>query len=287
MKVYEILGMLALLALVIALPLYATWEPQRMAQAGEALQTRRVTDAAILYLNSCSRCHGPDGAGLESMPPLSNPALAEADQSALYDAIAHSPHGSVMASWHVGEKGALSGYQVEGLVTLISSAAWDRVMALAEEIGTVGAEPPPVVDLALLEPAGDDDPHECRSCHEEPAIHADRFGLNCARCHNLQAWKPALLTRHTFRLDHGTDQQLACQTCHTDSYSENTCYGCHDHQLEEMQDVHAAEGMLKIDTCIECHPTGEPGEATILRAELPSNETAELSSEPAGALHGN
>jgi len=287
MKVYEILGLLALLALVIALPLYTVREPQRMGQAGKGLEAKHVADAAILYLDNCSLCHGFDGAGLGAMPPLSDTALAGADHDALFDAIAHSPHGSAMASWHVSEGGTFSSYQVESLVTLISSAAWDHVVALADEIDAVEVALPSVVDLAQLEPAEGEDPHECRSCHEEPAVHAERFGLNCARCHNLQAWKPALLTRHTFRLDHGTDQQIACQTCHTDSYSEHTCYGCHDHQLEEMQDIHAVEGILEIDICIECHPTGEPGEATGLRAGLQYSETAELDIEPASELHGN
>ena len=43
-----------------------------------------------------------------------------------------------------------------------------------------------------------DDPHQCLDCHEEPDIHAELFGINCARCHNTATWKPAVLTKHVF-----------------------------------------------------------------------------------------
>jgi hypothetical protein len=110
--------------------------------------------------------------------------------------------------------------------------------------------------------AGDvEDPHECRACHEEPEVHAERFGFNCSRCHTLDAWKPALLLRHTFALDHGDKGQVACQTCHTTTYFENTCYGCHDHEVADMKAVHEAEGISELEPCSECHPTGVSGEA--------------------------
>ena len=115
--------------------------------------------------------------------------------------------------------------------------------------------------MATLESNGEPDPHECRACHEEPAVHASRFGLNCSRCHTLQAWKPALLTRHAFQLDHGGQGEISCQTCHTHTYSEHSCYECHDHKPAQMQEVHAQEGIVEFETCIECHPTGQEGEA--------------------------
>ena len=59
----------------------------------------------------------------------------------------------------------------------------------------------PRAELATMEADGQDDPHECRACHEEPEVHAERFGFNCSRCHTLEAWKPALLLRHTFVIE--------------------------------------------------------------------------------------
>lgn len=266
MKTYETLGLVALILLVVMLPVYALQEPARMARAQAETEARYVNDAAHLYLDSCALCHGADGAGLGAMPPLNYAALAEANAEVLYNTIAYSPHGSAMASWHVDEGGTMSSYQVESLVTLIKSRGWDTVSAMAETAELAFIAPLDAAALDDLEPGDEEDPHECRSCHEEPVVHAERFGLNCARCHSLQSWKPALLTKHTFRLDHGEGTQIACQTCHTETYAEHTCYGCHDHQAAEMETVHVELGIIEYDNCALCHPTGEPGEARNLQA---------------------
>jgi mono/diheme cytochrome c family protein len=261
MNRYDLIGLVALLVLVIALPIYATFEPGRMDQAQAIWRQQVATDGAVLYVENCAPCHGPGGEGIGAMPALNNPDLAEADHTLLYDTIAHSPHGTAMSAWHVEEGGPLNEYQVEGLVTLIRYAEWTRVEAVALDRGLTSPTPSATqVELANMEGATED-PHECRACHEEPAVHADRFGLNCSRCHTLDAWKPALLLRHTFRLDHGDEGNLACQTCHTTTYAEHTCYECHDHQPAEMETVHLEEGIAEFEDCVSCHPTGESGEA--------------------------
>ncbi len=265
-RAYGILGLLALLALVVLLPLYGLREPARMAAATEALQEEIVADAAVLYLESCAPCHGPDGSGAGAMPGLDDPALAEARAAVLFRTIAYSPHGTTMAAWHSKEGGSLNSTQVQGLVTLIRTARWDTVRDLAAIHDVALLAPVQVADLAALEPEGNGDPHECRACHEEPAIHAERFGLNCARCHSLQAWKPALLTQHTFDLTHGGGDLLSCGTCHVATYTERTCYNCHDHQPAEMEAFHLEAGVTALADCATCHPTGAPGEAEQLGA---------------------
>jgi hypothetical protein len=117
------------------------------------------------------------------------------------------------------------------------------------------------IEESYLAGLAEKDPHQCISCHEEPEVHAERFGLDCVRCHSLAAWTPASLTRHTFRLDHGNQGTVACETCHIDSYAENSCYECHDHKPNEMAEVHQRENIFDIANCIRCHPTGEPDEA--------------------------
>jgi mono/diheme cytochrome c family protein len=268
MNKYTILGLIAMLVIVTALPLYALQEPARMAATKNALRAQQAQEAANLYVEDCAFCHGPSGQGIGAMPPLDNPGLAQADIDALYRVIARSSHGSNMAAWHVDEGGVLNTYEVQGLVALIHEADWDFVDKVATSRAFTFVEPViPDVDLTTLEGVGES-PHECQACHEEPAVHADRFGLNCARCHGLEAWKPALLTRHTFELDHGGAGKLACDTCHTVTYSEHTCYGCHDHTPEQMETVHAKQDIVDITTCVQCHPTGQEGEGNQMRASL-------------------
>lgn len=106
-------------------------------------------------------------------------------------------------------------------------------------------------------------PSACSDCHETPDTHADRFGLDCSRCHNAVAFAPAQLTRHIFHLDHSDQGMIACETCHTASYAEHTCYGCHDHTPEGMAAAHVREGITEFENCVECHPTGQPGEGKL------------------------
>jgi hypothetical protein len=102
---------------------------------------------------------------------------------------------------------------------------------------------------------------DCADCHEDPTVHAGRFGLRCDWCHTAIAWLPAKLTEHIFRLDHGKEGELACETCHTETYVAYTCYGCHDHEATEIQELHAEQGIDELEPCAECHPTGLEGEA--------------------------
>lgn len=100
---------------------------------------------------------------------------------------------------------------------------------------------------------------ECMQCHAEPEIHAGFFGVQCQYCHTSLAWTPATLRQHTFPLNHGNQGEVACQVCHPASYTELTCYGCHDHQPEPIAASHqrARISLEELPKCIYCHSTGK------------------------------
>ena len=269
MNRYNLISFMALLILVVTLPLYALQESQRMDQAQTETRQQLLANATDIYLETCVGCHGMAGEGLNAMPALNNPVLAEASNEALYKIIARASHRSAMAAWHIDEGGILSDYQINGLITFIRYSDWAQVAQLAEtrqiEISTA-----PDVSLETVsltnETNPEANPHECRACHEEPKIHVGQFGQNCARCHTLAAWTPARLTRHDFPLDHGAAGSLTCQTCHTETYIAYTCYQCHDHQPEQMHQIHTETDIPDFENCIDCHPTGQQGEAETLTA---------------------
>jgi hypothetical protein len=105
---------------------------------------------------------------------------------------------------------------------------------------------------------------DCIDCHEDPEIHDGKFGRDCSRCHTAVAWTPAYLIRHNFYLDHGSDQNHDCETCHLANYTDQTCYNCHEHTQTNMQEVHLAEHISEYQECAQCHPTGISGEAARL-----------------------
>jgi mono/diheme cytochrome c family protein len=248
-----------------------------MQSAQDELRRQYVSEASDVYIDNCAVCHGSDGQGIGVMPPLNTLGQANADPGMLYDTIARAAHGTAMASWHLDEGGVLDEYQIEGLVTLLRYGDWEQVRAVADTKGFI----PPAVekayesDAVLLENVPADDPHQCKECHEDPEVHLDQFGLDCSRCHVTAAWVPAQLTRHLFRLDHGGEGKVACETCHQERYDQHTCYGCHDHQPDEMQEVHAQEDILEFEACAQCHPTGVEGEGTRYRVQYPKQAPSE------------
>lgn len=261
MNKYNLMSLFALLAIVLLIPWYASGEAARLQTAQEGLRQQTLDEAAISYGKLCATCHGLAGEGQGVMPALDSPALAEADSDALFTTIARAAHGTGMAAWHKSEGGILNDYQIEQLVILIKHADWNAVKTVALE-NNLGEAPVTAAELeeAFMWIENSEDPHSCVSCHEEPELHKESFGPNCARCHSSVAWTPAVLTKHNFSLEHGGDGKLECQSCHVENYFTHSCYACHDHQPEDMRVVHREENIVEYDNCIECHPTGAEGE---------------------------
>jgi mono/diheme cytochrome c family protein len=246
---------------VIALPIYAFQESSRLSSAQETMQAESIQDAAVLYLEFCADCHSPTGEGNDLNPALNRLGMSDADPEVLFKVISRAAHGSSMASWHLDEGGVLNDHQIGDLVTLIRFANWDQIEKIAEQAGYVekGLATRELQDISTSM-LPEEDPHQCIACHEDPKVHRGQFGLDCVRCHTLSAWVPASLTRHTFPLDHGDAGDVACETCHIDTYAVNTCYECHDHKPADMEQVHLAEGIDQFQNCQACHPTGIKGE---------------------------
>lgn len=103
-------------------------------------------------------------------------------------------------------------------------------------------------------------PSACVDCHAEPASHAGQFGADCSSCHSTSAWKPASYNGpHNFPMDHeGANGK--CQTCHPDSLTTYTCYGCHEHNPAGIAAEHREEGISDFQDCMACHPTGREHE---------------------------
>jgi hypothetical protein len=92
-------------------------------------------------------------------------------------------------------------------------------------------------------------------------LHAKITG-NCSQCHAQNAWKPASFDHEkSFVLDQ--NHNVECATCHVNNdYSRYTCYGCHEHTLQNVLREHRDEGIRDLDHCVRCHRSadGEGGE---------------------------
>jgi len=97
-----------------------------------------------------------------------------------------------------------------------------------------------------------DAPTKCIDCHRVNDIHNNRFGQNCADCHNENKWDK-------INFDHdktdypltGLHKKAQCNSCHLSPSSKKklptTCIGCH-----RQDDTHSGRNG---DKCKTCHST--------------------------------
>jgi hypothetical protein len=99
---------------------------------------------------------------------------------------------------------------------------------------------------------------QCESCHKAPdnRLHKNFTG-SCKQCHTQEAWKPATFDHDkSFVLD--SDHNTECATCHVkNDYSRYTCYGCHEHTVQNVLAEHREEGVRNFDNCVECHRSAD------------------------------
>ena len=96
-------------------------------------------------------------------------------------------------------------------------------------------------------------PRDCVSCHRADEPHEGRFGSDCAKCHTMDAWTPALFDHNlaAFKLE-GKHVNVACEECHTSDSQSDTpmeCVACHAND-----DEHAGTFGTECDLCHK--PTG-------------------------------
>jgi len=125
----------------------------------------------------------------------------------------------------------------------------------------------------------------CLACHQSPKdnLHRNSTTNNCISCHSLNQWKPSTFNHNNvFVLDvnHNTD----CITCHTNNdFKTYTCFGCHEHSVNNIRREHVEEGISNFDNCVKCHRIGneddirsnENGVRNYIKKELNNKNSGE------------
>lgn len=181
MNKYNIITLIALLVMVIAVPIYALREPERLETSQEELRQEFVADASIMYVENCAVCHGAAGEGIGSMPALNSDVLREADYDFIYKTIERGRYDTVMTGWHVEEGGLYNEYQIDELVALIRYADWGAVGDLAVAEGKV----PPVMPVPVIDEAMLADITALAPEGSEWAAGIQLYANNCTVCHGV------------------------------------------------------------------------------------------------------
>ncbi len=109
---------------------------------------------------------------------------------------------------------------------------------------------------------------DCYQCHQTEYAQSTVFNHvtanvshDCATCHTTTAWLPSTFDHdgQYFRIYSGKhrDKWTSCLTCHTNaaSYTEFTCFTCHEHDRPKMDDVHkdVPNYLYTSPSCYSCH----------------------------------
>ena len=146
----QILAMVLLLMIAVAsLGAYVWFDNGRRTEAASEVFERDAERGAHLFANNCRVCHGNDGRGQESASSLVGPALnkpgntyawrtqnegqLEVLQVRYRGTITCGRNGTAMPPWAVDEGGSMNGFQIDNLVTLVTTNAGDA-WAIAEHV---------------------------------------------------------------------------------------------------------------------------------------------------------
>ena len=133
-----LIGLGATLLIVVALGFYMLNEQARVSEAQLQILTSQVDDAMSLYAENCSVCHGLNGEGIGTTPPLNNPALATMAYADLYKTISRGRFQTAMPAWSLEDGGPLTDYQIGELVALVQYGDW---IATGERVVNLGLSP--------------------------------------------------------------------------------------------------------------------------------------------------
>jgi len=126
--------------------------------------------------------------------------------------------------------------------------------------------------------------NNCLACHQSPKddFHSNSTNNNCISCHSLNKWKPSTFNHdNAFILDknHNTD----CKTCHTSNdFKTYTCFGCHEHSINNIRSEHIEEGISNFDDCVKCHRSGNEHDIRMNESGVKNYINKELKNEKEG-----
>jgi cbb3-type cytochrome c oxidase subunit III len=175
-------GLIATLAIVLILPLYAWLEPLQQKRLQEDFYTDAVLVATDRYAENCAVCHGAAGEGIGNNPPLNSEAVQQMAATDLARVISRGRDNTLMAAWAAEEGGIFTNPQISEFVTLIQQGNWDFVEMRVAELGLT---PPEVIEMEVSEEMLAD----VASLPDGELLSAGLlvYAENCAACHGSNA----------------------------------------------------------------------------------------------------
>ena len=119
---YYVVGLVLMLVLLLAFPVYRLREPSLRKDAAPAQLASYRADGAKMFSTNCAKCHGADADGGETAPTLhSKQFLGAISDQQIALLIAGGVTGSSMPAWSVDFGGAFTDQQIQELVSYLRS----------------------------------------------------------------------------------------------------------------------------------------------------------------------
>ncbi|HKZ28915.1 MAG TPA: c-type cytochrome [Acidimicrobiia bacterium] len=115
-------GLILMVIMVLAFPVYRLIEPDRRADAAESRVTELAAQGEELFALTCSGCHGQEGGGGATAPTLdSKEFLESAADDQIRSLIATGVPGSEMSPYSLDFGGPFTQEQIVALATYLRS----------------------------------------------------------------------------------------------------------------------------------------------------------------------
>ena len=204
----------------------------------------------------CTNCHDSSGA------PKTNPAsdtdcisCHEGDYQAQH---AGSGYPTICLNCHTTSSWGGGAFDHEG------ASDGFRLLGAHAQLACASCHDPTTGD-PIYDPADDSD---CYACHDDDYQRehsGSGYPTTCLTCHSANSFDGASFNHDSqyFPIFSGKHKEKwdDCTTCHTDSsdYRVFTCFNCHKHNREDMNDKHSGREGYSYDSarCLACHPNGE------------------------------
>jgi mono/diheme cytochrome c family protein len=114
-------GLLFMVVLIFAFPLYRIREPSLRADAKTTQQAEYTKTGAVAFSNNCASCHGDNGTGGSAPTLNSKEFLGSTEDNQIQLLISGGVSGSSMSAWSQDFGGSLTSEQIREIVTYLRS----------------------------------------------------------------------------------------------------------------------------------------------------------------------
>lgn len=209
---HYMVGLLCMLVLIVAFPLYKLSEPERRERTQEAMREENIALGGAMFAQHCAACHGDNAAGGRGFPTLgSKEFLASVSDRQLQWLISGGVPGTAMTAYDMDLGGPFTAQEILRIVTYLRSMeehapsvpGWFKGAAAPHRREREAAS-----ERRDTSTTDHDDARERRAQEHvdlDAAPSATVFAARCAACHGVNAEgspiAPAIPTITAQRLD--------------------------------------------------------------------------------------